>query len=456
MTQEKVKATISLPKAIAYGGGGMFALTLSASYLSYMLMPFLTEASGLSTGMAATVYSLNNLIKIIAMVFSGVIIDRFAFRSGRYRAWCLIGGIVMTIFTGLSMTRFDLPEAAYVVVFLALFFLNQLGYNFVWTSSRALVGPMSKNSQDGVLLTTAAQLGSTAGATVYGLISTGLMAVFASASAPYAGPAYIYSAIGLLGGVVLYFITAKDDGPREISKDEPKQQKPKGVSFGEMLRSIKGQGLIFLVGTTFGNVQTGFFATLLFYFTSFVLNNPTIAGLAVTANSIGGVIGALVTPWLCSKMTKKQLYIWSHLGNAALFVLLFFFGRNAIMFLILRVAIGLVGSPSGVTLPALANDLADYNEMRGQSNARAFVQSMLGVSIRLGILISGAAASYGLAIVGYVAGAEVTARTADGIVVLMSLAPALVCVIAAVIIKFFNVSEAELDAYRKEKAVKQG
>ncbi len=449
--QTKAKATISLPKAIAYGGGGMFALTMSASFVSYMLMPFLTEASGFSTAMAATVYSLNNIVKIIAMIASGVIIDRFAFRSGKYRTWCVIGGVVMTIFTGLSMTRFNLPEGAYVVVFLFLFFMNQIGYNLMWTGSRSLVGPMSKNSQDGVVLTTAAQLGSTAGGTVYGLISTGIAAAFAASSQPYAGPAYIYSAFALVGGIVLYLITAKDDGPREISKDEVKQEKPKGVGFGEMLRSIKGQGLIFVVGTTFGNVQMGFFSTLLFYFTSFVLGNPTIAGLAVTVNSIGGIIGALLTPWLCSKMSKKSLYIWSHLISAVLYVMIFLLGRNAIAFLIIRVTLGMVGSPSGVTLPALGNDLADYNEMRGESNARAFVQSMIGVSIRLGMLISGAAASYGLAAVGYVAGTEVSASTATGIMALMGIAPAVVCVIAAVIIKFFNVSEAELDAYRKSK-----
>ena len=456
MSQGKEKATISLPKAIAYGGGGMFSLMFSASFLSYMLMPFLTEASGFSTTMAATLFSLQNVVKIVAMIASGVVIDRFAFRSGKYRPWCLIGGVMMTIFTGLSLTRFNLPEPVYVVVFILFFFLNQLGYNFIWTSSRSLVGPMSKNSQDGVLLTTAAQLGTSFSGTIYGLISTGIVAAFAATNLPYAGPAYILSAIALVGGIVLYLISAKDDGPREVVQGETKQEKPKGVGFGEMLRSMKGQGMIFLIGTIFGNVQSGFFSTLLFYFTSFVLNNATIAGIAVTASSIGNLVGAFLTPFICSKMSKKNVYIWSHLISAVLYVLSFLFGRNAYAFLVIRVALGVVGSPSGVTLPALANDLADYNAMRGQSNARAFVQSMLGVSIRLGMMISSVASSFGLALIGYVSGEPVTDSIATGIMAMMGIAPAVVCVIAGVIIKFFNVSEAELDVYRKEQAAKQG
>ena len=79
---------------------------------------------------------------------------------------------------------------------------------------------------------------------------------------------------------------------------------------------------------------------------------------------------------------------------------------------------------------------------------------MIGTSIRGGTLISGAVASFGLAAVGYVAGVEPTQGVLTGIAALMGIAPAIVCVIAAIIIGFFKVNEVELDAYRKEKAEK--
>ena len=454
MTQEKSKRTLSWPTIFGYSTGGMFALIITANYISYMLMPFLTESAGFSTVVAASISSGANIVKLISMLLSGMIIDGINMKWGKYRSWVLIGGFVMLATTGLVFTNFHLNEGLYAIVFLIIFFINQTGYNIAWTGGRALVGPMSKTSEDGVLLTSGAQIGSSAGGVVYGMVSTAVIALFVNAVSPYAGPGWCFSVVTVLGCLLLFFIARKYDAPQPRAASDGLSKKEKGVSIGEMLRSLKGQGLIFFIGTTFGNIQTGFFMTLLYYFTTFVLNDPAALGLAVTFSSIGGFVGAFFAPILCKKMSKKTIYIWAHYISAALYIAMFLFGSSSIPFLIIRTLIGFVGTFAGVTLPALGNDLADYNEMKGESKARAFVQSMIGTSIRAGTLISGAVAAFGLAAVGYVAGVAPTQSVLTGISALMGIAPAIVCVIAAIIIGFFKVSEEELDAYRKEKAEK--
>lgn len=451
MAQQKGNRTLSFPVIVGYGTGGMFALLMSASFISYMLMPFLTQSAGFSTVVAATIYSSANIVKLVSMLISGIIIDGISMKWGKYRSWVLIGGLILMVSTGLCFTNFGLNEGLYAIVFLVLFFINQTGYNVAWTGGRALVGPMSKTSADAMMLTSAAQIGSSAAGTVYGLISAAILAIFVSSTSPYAGPGWIYGAMSALGCLLLFVIAKPYDKPQAAAA-ETKSAKKKGVGLGEMLRSLKGQGLLFFIGTTFGNIQTGFFATLLYYFSTFVLKDPETMGLAVTFNSIGGLIGAFLAPALSKKMSKKNMYIWAHYGSAALYVALFLVGTAKVPFLILRFLIGFVGTFAGVTLPALGNDLADYNEMKGESRARAFVQSMIGTSIRVGTLISGAVASYGLAAVGFVAGVEPTQSVQTGIAALMGIAPAVVCVVAAVIIGFFKVDEAELDAYRAQKS----
>lgn len=454
MAQEKAKGTLKLPTIIGYGAAGMFAIGIQVNFVAYILLAFLTEVAGFPTVVAASINTIANLVKLVAMILSGIIIDATYLKSGKYRTWVLIAGVFALLTTGTMFMKFNMNQTLYVVVFLVIFFVNQLAYSIAWTGGRALVGPMSKTSADGIALTSAAQIGSSAAGIVYGLINASLLAAFAATASPYCGTGYVYGAIFLVGCIAMFLLTKKYDVPAAVQPAAANGAKAPKIGLLEMLKSLKGQGLIFFIGTTFGNIQSGFFMTLLYYFTTFVLKDPNALGLAVTFSSIGGFVGAFLAPAVCNKFSKKAVYIWAHIISAVLYVLMFLIGNQSVMFMIIRTLIGFVGTFAGVTLPALGNDLADYNEMRGQSNARAFVQSMIGASIRIGTLISGAVASFGLAAVGYVAGTAPEQHTLTGIAALMGIAPAIVCVIAAIIIAAYKVDENELDAYRKEKAAK--
>jgi len=181
MDQEK--KGLGIVEVVGYGACSMGALMFQASFVSYQLLAFLTNVSGFSTVVAATIFSFANLIKIITMAASGTLIDGVTFKSGKFRTWCLIGGFV-SVASSLMFFKFDMAEAAYIVVFVALFVINQLGYNFMWTGSRALVGPMSSSSTDAMKLATAAQIGSSAAGIIYGIVAMPLMSA-APASQPY-------------------------------------------------------------------------------------------------------------------------------------------------------------------------------------------------------------------------------------------------------------------------------
>lgn len=428
----------------------MFSLTFSATFLSYMLLAFLTNVAGFSTVAAASIYSASTLIKVAATLCSGIIVDGINWKSGKFRTWTLIGGFLM-LASSVMFLNFGMSEGAYTVVFLILFFINQLAYQFEWVGGRSLVGPLSKNSADGISLTTAAQIGTMGAGIIYGLISTGLLAAFAASKQPYFMPMFIYCLIGLLGAVLLFAMSKNYDKPVEANPAAPKADK---VSIIDMFKSLKGQGMIFFIASIFGNTQSGFFATLLFYFTTYVLQNAYITGLAVTCNSIGGFVGAFMAPAVCAKFSKKTVYQWAHYISAVLYFLIFLLGRSTVLFLIIRTTLGFVGTFAGVTLPALGNDLADYNEMKNISHARGFTQAVIGLSIRIGIVISGIISSYGLAAVGFSAAGEMTDKIATGIMALMGIGPAIVCVICGVLISFYKIDEKELDAYRLEKAAK--
>ncbi len=448
----QVKSTLKFSSLLAYGGGGMFSYSFMNQFLAYNTLFFLTDIAGFSSVVAASLYSIIQFMKIVTMTISGIVIDSTNLKWGKFRSWVAIGTVIVLLSCGtMFLNMSGLNMTVYAVLFVFLYVMCNFGYNLMWSGSRSLVGPMSKNSADSIRLTSAAQVSSTVAGTLYGLISASLFAFFsAHTTAPYAATGYLYSLIVLAGCVVMMRLSKPYDRPRAAqAQSGQKQQK---VSFLEMLKSLKGQGLIFFFAITAGNIQSGFFSALLVYYTTYVLQNPAALGLAVTVSSIGGFCGGIFAPMLCQKIGKKGAYIFAHAGNAILYFCMYLFGDTAVTFLIIRLLIGFCGSFAGASLPALGNDLADYNEMRGASRARAFVQSMIGASIRIGSLISTSIASFGLAALGYVAGTTPSAEVLGGITFLMAIGPASVCLLCCILILFYKVNERELDAYRLSKS----
>lgn len=445
-----VQSTLKFTSLLAYGGGGMFSYSFMNSFLAYNTLFFLTDIAGFSSVTAASMYSIIQFFKIVTMTISGVVIDSTNLKWGKFRSWIAIGAALVLLSCGTMFLKMGfLPGPVYAVLFVALYVTCNFGYNLMWSGSRSLVGPMSRNSADSIRLTSAAQVSSTVAGTIYGLISTSLFVFFKThTSAPYAAAGYFYSLIVLAGCFVMMRLSKPYDKPDAVTVTRKKEK----VSLLEMLKSLKGQGLIFFIAITCGNIQTGFFGALLVYYTTYVLKNPTALGLAVTVSSIGGFLGGVMAPWLCQKIGKKGAYFAAHAGNAILYFCMYLFGNTAVSFLAIRFLIGFCGSFAGASLPALGNDLADYNEMRGVSRARAFVQSMIGASIRIGSLISTSVASFGLAALGYVAGTTPTPKVLNGITFLMAIGPASVCALCCILILFYKVNEKELDVYRAAKA----
>ena len=450
----KAKSTLKLSEKLGYGGGGLFVYCFYLQFQAYYMMIFLTDVLGFNAYIAATIYTATQIIKVITMIVGGTVIDSTNLKLGKYRSWILIGAILVSIFSVLMFWKFNIPTVAAVALFVIVYIIQSFGYNIMWTANRAMVGPMSKTSDDAVSLAGVAQAASTLGGIVYGLIGVPLLTAFSSTGQGYGLTEMVYSVLILLGTAVMMAVTKKYDRPQtEKDADVVKSSKKAGrVSFGTMLKSLRGPMIPYFFAFTLGTAQQGFFFALLTYFTTYVLNNPQVMGYALTCYSVAGFFGALLARPLCAKFNKKAVYIAATAASAVLYFLIRVIGGQAAGFLVIYTCIGFIGSFAGVLLPAFANDLADYQEMKtGEASARAFVQSIAGVTIRLGGLISTSIAAFGLASIGYQKGVEMTDSMLSSITNLMAVGPALFCAAAVIVFLFYHVSESELDEFRAKK-----
>ena len=450
MKKNKEGRTLSFGELFGYGAGGMFTYTFYNMLQAYFMLYFLTEVLGLSTVLAATIYSVTQWVKVITMILAGTIIDATMLKLGKYRSWILIGTVGVTIFATIMFLNLGLPTSAAIAVFLVAYVLQSLSYNLIWTASRALMGPMSKTSADAVGLASAAQTGTAVSGILYGLINTAIVAFWAKATGQGYGMTMLtYGLLMCVGCVAVLHVSKKYDRPETAAAGQKKEK----IGFGTMLKSLRGPMIPYFLAMVCGCMQQGFFFALFAYFTQYVLQNPGAMGTAITTYNILQVISALIAPLMIKQLkNKKVAYIVFTACSGLMYLLLRIFGSTVVPFIIIYALVGFFGSPTGILLPAFANDLSDYQEMKGQKSARAFTQAIAGTSIRIGSVLSTMIASFGLAAIGYQTGTTPTPEILTGITNLMVVGPVIVCALACICIVSYHVDEKELDEFRAKRA----
>ncbi len=463
MSEEKKvenKLTLSPGALAGYFLGGMFPCGWVLVITGYYLMAFMTECLHLDTTIAATAYSAVQWWKLIGMVLSGFFIDGIALKSGRYRGWNLIMGIVMGISFPLAFMDFGIKnQATAAIVVFVLEAVLMLAYNVYWTALRTLPAKMGKTSQDINWLNV---MSAAAGATpslLWGLISAGLLA-WASAkfgeSNRFMGICLIFGAVIIICAVIMFNVAKKYDGPENaVSKDAMAGQKQKNVGLIEILKNLSGPMIPYFISQTLASAEAGFFNTLLVYYCTYVLKNPNISAKILMVQSLISLLGSFLVPSLTKFLTKKASHILAHGVYAVCYVVLGIFGTSVAVFYAVRILMSVVGCVTNVVMYGFPLDIADYNEMKGLDPKRGILTAIGGTTIRLGFAASTTIASFGLAAIGYQNGVPVDAAMEKKIVLLFVGGPAILAALSALIMLFYKVDEREIDRYRAERAAKK-
>lgn len=443
---EKEKSTFKFGTIVGYGLGGMFPLGFVLCLANYLNL-FLTDYAKLPVALAATIYTSIQVIKMITMAISGVIVDKFDIKAGKYRTWILISGIMLAISFPLCFKAFNLTTGTYTVVLLVVYFVQSLAYNVSWTAQHAVIAPMSKNNADVVLLNTVSQFAGLLTSVIY-MVAVAAFNSLQNSPDYYFIQALVFSVIILVGSIVLYTMCGKyEKGGAETNSS----QKQKGMSFGEMLKAFKGPAIPFFFSYTFTAATTGFIQALLGHFATYVLENPTVVAISGGATAICGVLGCVLTPMMTKKLTKKNIHIVSQIVSCIAYVLLVVLGKNAVMFIVMRGLATFVGMPSTIVMTAIANDLGDQMEMEGKDAPRAFLQSLAGTANRAGLVISAAIGTSILGVIGYEYGVEFTASMKSALTLWIAALPAGCCALAALIMVFCKTDEKAISAWKANK-----
>jgi Na+/melibiose symporter-like transporter len=106
---------------------------------------------------------------------------------------------------------------------------------------------------------------------------------------------------------------------------------------------------------------------------------------------------------------------------------------------------------------ALFSDTVIYGEWKTGKNIRAFTMALLNFPIKLGILVRSAVVTLGLTAIGYVANSVPGPSVINGISYIMTLSPAVLCLLAALVFYYgYRIEDQQVLRMQDEISARKG
>ncbi len=273
------------------------------------------------------------IFMMIALVWDGIndpimgfLVEKFHFKSGKYKPWILIGSIgnavavtLMFIVGPLGVTGWGYVACMLVFYFLwdTFFTMNDIGY---WSMLPSLTNDPTERAK----LTTNVTVATTIGAFVMNLLMF-LLPSMLGAQTAYAGSGIVVSVLFLVSQAAIYFFC------QERERDAKQEEISENSHFLDLFKIvIKNKQLLVIVIVMFlyyigSGLLTGI--GLNYYY---LLYNYNVGGYMATGMSVVYVAGTLLAqvfyPMLVKKFKKKQIIFISSIVIIAAYLLFFFFG----------------------------------------------------------------------------------------------------------------------------------
>ena len=433
--------------AFIYGYGlGEFGFTFFLFFVAYYLMVFMTDVMGLPTALAAVIYTGVQWIEIVTMLGTGIYMDRKQTKYGKFRPWLVIGSLIQLVGMVIFYMVFDVGITLKAIIFTIGYLIAYWGVNLVWVAYRAMLGPLSRNPQDTVMLNSAAaQMGSMAGF-CFSAICTGLLEGFAAAKTGYMVSAVIYGLINLICMLVVSKITKPFDHAGIYLTDKV----PQALRLQDIKMVFSRPMKIYSLAVILRESSTVVLSTLLVYFFSYTMGNTGLMSVYLMAVNVAGLFAHFLARRMVNIFGKKLMFITgSMLSCLCIFLMQFTVGSEC-AFLLLVCVKAFFDILSGAFIPAFFAEIADYNEYTLGVSARGFTTAVSGITIRVAQIVGGAIASFGLVFIGYEKRVEATAALASDISTLMIYGSILPIIFSVIVMLFYRIDKRTMEEmYRK-------
>ncbi len=435
------KDSVPVEDRIRFGEKVGYALGDSASNLywktfEFFLVIYYTDVFGISAAAAGTMLLVTRVLDAVADPVMGALADRTNTRWGHFRPYLLWFAVPLAIFGVLTFTTPDMTSSGKLVYAYATYGVLMILYTVVNIPYSALMGVMTPNSMERTALSTMRFIGAFVAAVFVQYFTLGFVKTFGGGNEArgWQLTMVLYGVLAVILFVICFATTRERVAPPAQQSRDLK---------GDLKTLLKNRPWLILTGMLLlllaALVMKG--SASAYYFKYFV-QREDLLGAFLVANGLAALAGIAIAQHLARWFGKKRVFIAS-IGGGGLLIGLFYLAGPTDIWLIfaLQILSSFVIGPNSPLLFAMFADTADHAEWKTGRRNTGLVFASAIFSTKVGVAIGAWLVGLLFQAVGYVANVPQTERSLGGIVLAMSLLPAVLMIVAAALMKWYELTD---------------
>ncbi len=427
--------TLSIKEKVGYALGDTAANFIFQTMVMFQLA-FYTDTFGITAAAAGTLLVVVRVFDAVFDPVMGVVADRTNTRWGKFRPWVLWTAVPFGIMGFLTFVTPDLSAQgklmyAYVtyIVLMMIYSMNNLPYSALSGVMTGDLGERTTLSSYRFVFAMIAQL------IIQGLALP--MVLYFGAGDSARGYQFTMAIFSTLA-VIFFFITFATT--RERIQPAPDQKATVRQHFGDLMKNGPWFAMFILTLVLFITLSMRGSVTL--YYFKYYVGDESFFSLFNVLGTTATIIGIFFSKRMAMRFGKRNVFMAGLFGTA-IFTALFVFLPPAALTLMIVTEV-LRQFIYGFTIPllwAMMADVADYSEWRNNRRATGIVFSAIVFALKAGLGFGGAITGYVLTLYGYVPNVAQSAAALNGIVMTMSIYPAVTFAVCGVILLFYGITK---------------
>lgn len=433
---------------VGYAAGDM-ASNFYWRVFDLFLFIFYTDVFGLSAAAVGTMMLVTRLIDAVSDPVMGALADRTCTRLGQFRPYLLWGILPLAVAGVLTFTVPDTDDSGKLLWAYVTYIFMMLAYTFINVPYGALMGVMTGDSQERTQLTSFRFIGAFSGGTLVAYLTPELVALLGQGD-ELLGWQLTMSVYGIVASV-LFFITLTTS--KERITPPATQRSSVWQDIGDLKRNRQWQILFLLALIIMVTISLRGSAGT--FYLKYYVGREDLVGLFSMTYMIALAVGAAMTPLLTKLMEKRHLLMLLMALVTAFSLLLYCVPHDQIeLIFALQVCIGLCLGPKSPLVFSMYADTADFGEWRMGRRATAMIFSAAAFAQKLGGALAGATIGWVLASMGYVANQTQTDTSETGILLLMTVIPAVFAGLSVAIARLYPLTQSQLTTIHHDLATR--
>ena len=454
---------LSLKEKIGYSLGDTASNIYFQTFIIFLLN-FYTDVFGIPAAAVGTMFLLTRIFDAINDPIMGTFADRVNTRWGKFRPLIIFFAIPFVVMGVLTFTTPDYDVSGKLIYAYITYNLLMVMYTIVNVPYSALMGVITPSSLERTEISSFRFVAAFVGGLIVQGSTIFLVKYFGNGNDAVGWQC----AMGCLGGLALIFlfitfITTKErvQPPKDQKTDLRKDLSDLFANKAWLL--IGGATVFQLIFIVMRN------STIVYYFKYYVLDQQlnlfgniidlsyeSFTSSFLLSGTIFTILGAILTKWMSKKFDKKFTYVGCLLISSIANIFVYFLQpHNVVMIYLLNLIVSFVWGPVSVLQWAMYTDAADYSEWKNKRRATGLIMAASLFMLKLGLTLGGALVGWMLAFYGFVANQPQTNEATKGIILLISIYPAVFGIIGVLLMLFYPLTNKMMISMEQDLSVRR-